>query len=388
MHILIIPSSHFLTPCYPLGGIFQFHQANALHDAGYQVGVIAAGVITTRFLLKRYEYPGFEIKNGYPVLRRYVRKLHPQRWVRPHRGISFYQKLGLELYMSYKKKFGVPDVIHAHNVYFAGFIAQVIREKFGVPYIITEHDGKFMMENIASGLVGPMRMSIQHASAMTAVSRALADAIKKQIGVCDIDVLPNIVDSVIIGSPFRNRYDSDSNFVFLNIASMDANKDQSSLIEAFSSHFKGKQASLRIGGTGPLGGHLKKLAQRLGVENQVAFLGYLDRPSVMLEMQAADCFVLPSLYESFGVVLIESLACGTPVISTFCGGAEDIVNEKNGLLVATRDPAALGSAMVQMAQANSRYQADVLREECRTRFGKEAFVANVRRFYAKAMELH
>ena len=385
MHVLIIPSEHFITPSYPLGGIFQFQQANALHNAGYQVGVIAPGVITPRFLFKRYDYPDFETANGYPVYRRYVRKFSPQRWVRPARSIPFYQKIGVNLYLLYKKRFGKPDVIHAHNVQHAGFIAQTIFDLDTVPYIITEHSGMFRTATLAHEWLPPIKSSIRHASAMTAVSRALASAIKKQIGVRDIDVLPNIVDSALMDNPLRQCLGSGREFIFLNIASLDANKDQSSLIEAFACHFKGTEAGLRLGGVGPLDSRLRKLARQLGVGDQVVFLGYLDRPSVMREMQAADCFVLSSRQETFGVVLIEALACGTPVIATRCGGPEDIVNEKNGLLVAPGDTLALGEAMAQIAQTHGQYQAVALREECRARFGEKAFVSNAARFYTAAL---
>lgn len=386
MHVLIIPSEHFITPRCPLGGIFQFQQANALHDAGYQVGVIAPGVITPRFLFRRYDYTDYEAVNGYPVYRRYVRNLYPQRWGRPDSSIPFYQSLGHDLYQTYKKRFGKPDVIHAHNVQFAGFVAQAIHDLDTVPYIITEHSSTFRTKAVQREWASPMKKTIQHASVMTAVSRALANAIEKQIGVQDIDLLPNIVDSALIDGPLKKHNLSSTDFVFLNIASLDDNKNQSSLIEAFALHFKGKRVRLRIGGTGPLSSHLKKLARRLGVETQVAFIGYLERRYVLREMQAANCFVLSSRFETFGVVLIEALASGTPVIATTCGGPEDIVNDKNGILVAPGDVVALGGAMVQMAQNRGRYQAEALREECRTRFGEETFVANAARFYAEAQE--
>lgn len=384
MHVLIVPSEHFVTSGYPVGGIFQFQQANALHNAGYRVGVIAPGVITSRFLFKRYDYPDFEAANGYPVYRRYVRKLYPQRWERPAKSIPFYQNLGLDIYHAYKNRFGKPDVVHAHNAKYAGFIAQVIKEADDVPFIITEHSSTFRTTDVASEWIYPIKKAIQQATAKTAVSQALANAIVNQIGVRDVEVLPNIVDSIFLESEIINR-DNDSGCIFLNIASLDVNKNQSALIEAFARHFKGGRCRLRIGGTGPLSGQLNELARRLGIEDQVTFLGFLDRQSVLREMQAADCFVLSSRQETFGVVLVEALAAGRPVIATRCGGPEDIVNEENGLLVAPGDIAALGAAMMQMAQTASQYQPEALREDCRIRFGEKAFVANASRFYVKAM---
>ena len=104
-------------------------------------------------------------------------------------------------------------------------------------------------------------------------------------------------------------------------------------------------------------------------------------------MQAADCFVLSSLRETFGVVLIEALASGTPIISTRCGGTDDVVTETNGLLVDTADDTALGNAMVYMFEHKDQYQPMVLREECRARFGKDPFLKRISHFYNTALGL-
>ncbi len=387
MHVLIIPSEHFLTSLSPFAGIFQLQQANALHDKGFQVGVIAPGVITPRFLFRRYGYSEYEALNGYPVYRRYVRKLYPQRMVPVGKSISFYKKLGLELYRLYKKEIGKPDIIHAHNFKFASFIAQAIHHEDNIPYIITGHSYPARSNILSQDWVSAIKRNFQQASAITAVSKALAREIEKEFGVHGVDILPNIVDSALLTSPLEKYNDSKRNFIFLNIASLDANKNQANLIEAFALHFKDKRVSLRIGGNGSLLGVLRKLVCRLEVENQVTFIGDLDRDIIKREMHDADCFVLSSLQETFGVVLIEALACGTPVISTRSGGPEDIVHEKNGLLVPLGDINSLGEAMVQMTQTKGQYDAGALREECRSRFGDEAFVNNAKKFYMKALEL-
>jgi glycosyltransferase involved in cell wall biosynthesis len=385
VHILIIPFGHFATQRYPLGSIFQYQQANTLHDAGHRVGVISPGIISSRFLFRRYPYPNYETVNGYPVLRHYVRKLAPQRWVCPKKSIPFYQKLGLGLFELYISRFGKPDVIHAHDIKFAGFIAQYIRDLYNVPYIITEHSNTLMFKEMSPEWRSKMKKVVQGASAMTAVSSALERAIEKQIGVHAIDVLPNIVDSFFLENSLPKPGAESSFFRFLNIAALDENKDQASLINAFFLQFKNKKVQLRIGGVGPKERQLKKLVHKLGLETQVVFLGYLDRGTVLREMQGADCFVLSSRQETFGVVLIEALASGTPVIATRCGGPDEIVNEKNGLLVPPRDNVALSKAMVWMVQEKGRFRAEALREECNARFGKEVFVTTVKRFYKTAM---
>ena len=92
MHVLVIPSEHFITDAYPLGGIFQLHQAEALSSAGYQVGILSFGIISPRFFLKQYHYPMYENKPNLNIYRCYMRSLYPQRWLYPREVFRFFRK--------------------------------------------------------------------------------------------------------------------------------------------------------------------------------------------------------------------------------------------------------------------------------------------------------
>jgi D-inositol-3-phosphate glycosyltransferase len=85
---------------------------------------------------------------------------------------------------------------------------------------------------------------------------------------------------------------------------------------------------------------LQHLATRLGIAERVVFLGALPHEQLALCYRAADVTVMPSSYESFGLVAVESLACGTPVVATRVGGLTSIVRDtETGFLVPWRDPA-------------------------------------------------
>jgi D-inositol-3-phosphate glycosyltransferase len=84
---------------------------------------------------------------------------------------------------------------------------------------------------------------------------------------------------------------------------------------------------------------LQHLATRLGIDQRTSFVGAVAHEQLPLYYAAADCTVMPSSYESFGLVAVESLACGTPVVATRVGGLTSIVRDGDtGLLVAWRDP--------------------------------------------------
>lgn len=98
-------------------------------------------------------------------------------------------------------------------------------------------------------------------------------------------------------------------------------------------------------GDGPLRGRLEDLAGQLGISRSVRFAGWRDDAAEL--MQILDIFCLPSLWESFGLVLLEAMAYAKPIVATDVGGIPDVIlNGETGLLVSPRDPASLSKAMI------------------------------------------
>ena len=92
---------------------------------------------------------------------------------------------------------------------------------------------------------------------------------------------------------------------------------------------------------------LRKLAEELRIEDTIDFLGLIKQSDLPLFYSAADVCVVPSYYESFGLVALESLACGTPVVTTRVGGAENIIRHgENGYLVADNTPRSLADKIM------------------------------------------
>jgi D-inositol-3-phosphate glycosyltransferase len=93
-------------------------------------------------------------------------------------------------------------------------------------------------------------------------------------------------------------------------------------------------------------GRLEQLAGRLGIAERVTFVGAVSHERLPVYYAAADATVMPSSYESFGLVAVESLACGRPVVATRIGGLRTIVRDgETGLLVPWRDPAMFAEAL-------------------------------------------
>ena len=142
---------------------------------------------------------------------------------------------------------------------------------------------------------------------------------------------------------------------------------------------------LKIGGGGVEEAALKRQAGRLKIDAAVDFLGALDNGAVLRLMRGSDVFVLASRNETFGVVFIEALSQGLPVIATRCGGPEGIVNGNNGLLVPKEQPEALAEALLEMAENRARYPAEALRAACLEEFGEQAVTGRLKAVYAQVL---
>jgi len=104
-------------------------------------------------------------------------------------------------------------------------------------------------------------------------------------------------------------------------------------------------------GDGPEQNHLESLAVALGIRQQILFLGAVSDEKKFQYLSASDLFVLPSLHEGFGIVFLESMYCGLPIITTDCGGQTDFLKDgRNGFLVPVKDFEALASKTLTLLQ--------------------------------------
>jgi len=111
---------------------------------------------------------------------------------------------------------------------------------------------------------------------------------------------------------------------------------------------RGYDLRLTLAGDGEDRKKLEQLARELGINQRLAFAGYLGQEQVREHLQQSDIFVLPSFAEGVPVSLMEAMACGVPVLSTYVGGIAELVEtERTGLLVPAGDSNALSEAIVR-----------------------------------------
>ncbi len=383
MHALIIPSWYPETPD-DVNGIFFRLQAQALQRSGVQVGVLA-----NMFRSLRNQAHTVFNKEGYGFSE-YVEADIPTY---AYKSMLFFPKVpyldrnrriaaGLKLFHRYVAKHGKPDVIHAHCLNEGGLIAYKIHQLTGIPYVITEHSTTYARNMIQSWQRPLMQKAAEHAAARIAVSRDFAQLLKKEFQGLEWQYIPNILSAQFEAFVDLDNKPANQDFTFCSVAHLQHKKGYDILLPAFAEALKTHpNLKLKIGGGGYEEPKLHKLAKDLGLENSVTFLGKLKNNEVLDLMYHSDAFVLASRHETFGVVFIEALAQGLPVIATRCGGPESIVNEDNGLLVNIEDRQALTNALITLYEHRHQYDAKSLREHALKEFSGDAVISQIKDIY-------
>jgi glycosyltransferase involved in cell wall biosynthesis len=199
-----------------------------------------------------------------------------------------------------------------------------------------------------------IRTLYNRADSIIAVSRGVSNDLIKQFNIREglMNIIHNPVDLPIIHSLSEEVvkeecFDADIP-VILSVGRLSKEKGFDYLLRAFAHLSEIADVRLAVLGEGEEESRLKELSRNLGIDSNVFFLGFKNNPYKY--MKRAAIFVLPSLYEGFGVVIVEAMACGVPVIATRSyDGIDNIINhEKNGLLVPVADEKTLSTAILRL----------------------------------------
>ncbi|MBV9555249.1 MAG: glycosyltransferase [Alphaproteobacteria bacterium] len=373
-HIVAIPS-WYKTARGSGGGYFR-DQALALQAAGHHVAVLTPDIYTLRDIGRR----GAAIRrgatrvadDGVPTWRREMLLLAPRL---PYRNAAGMALCGLKLFGVYCRGEGRPELVHAHAALNAGVVALAIKRRYGVPYVLTEHSTAFAqgsMRRWEHRLAGRV---VRGAALCIAPSPHLAALLTRLYPGSQWCCLANPLGTAFLETAAA-AHPPAAPFVFVTAARMTPEKGHVLLLQAFAERFRGDRSTrLRLVGDGPLRGRLEQMCRETGIAGQVEFTGTLTAEGVRDALATAHAFVLASEVETFGVVVIEALACGRPVVVTASGGPDHLVEAGNGLLVPVGDRAALAAALDEMRRRAADYDAAAIRAASLAAYAPDGFAA-------------
>ncbi|MEP6902115.1 MAG: glycosyltransferase family 4 protein [Actinomycetota bacterium] len=320
---------------------------------------------------------------------------HPRYLTGP--GYSTYNFEGSSYYWSIRQQVDqlreeFPfDVIHANFGYPDGVVAAKLAARYNVPFIITEHASWIpwmdKYPQVRRQAVWAASQSAFHIAVSSFARQTIAHFTGDTKKLC---VIPNGVD-VNVFTPLKNGERMNPNQI-LYVGLTRHVKGIDVLLQAMSQVVKEKpELKLVIVGGGINRNYtaqemeLREMAKKLGLTENVEFAGLKTPPEVARYMRESALLVLPSRIETFGAVLIEALACGTPVVATKCGGPEDVVNNQVGQLVPTEDVTALANAIVEVIGERGKFNSQKLREYAVKNFAWEEIARQTVGLYNQAV---
>ena len=308
-------------------------------------------------------------------------------WISPFEAHSYTYARGAARAVA-RLGIGKPDLVHAHTAFLDGCAARMFLQKRDWTYLLTEHTGPFSL--LTRNLLRRQRTrsAIVDAKQVLAVSPALKREMETQLslaGEVDIQAIPNGVDSSVFLPQRRTRKKDCVRGLW--VGHHVTVKRVDNLIRAFAVAYR-SNASLRLTlvGDGVLKSGAVDLVQQLGVASVCQLLPAMDRTGVAKTMAEHDFLVISSDTETFGVVAIEAMSCGIPVLSTRCGGPESIITEQVSGLLVDKDETSLAQGLLKMAQLISQgaFDADQIRERALAQFSEDIVVDTLGRYYHSA----
>lgn len=361
MKVLMIPS-WYPTKEAPLLGTFYQEQAEALAARGVEIAV--AYVNVTGELRPGRHGISVERVKGVPT----YRYTHPNWTPRWEKGRCWQRTRMLQkLYRRIEAEWGRPDVVNLRSS-LQGYEAMALCREEKLPLFFMEHSS-YVITEPEEGLI---RRRLRRVMAEAQVNACVSSALRRVMEPYgETRIIPDIVD----GERFRplDIPREGEAFLFRAMGQLRPIKGYDLLIDAFIRLKARTQRPVRleIAGIGGLREELQRRIDQGGVGDCCRLVGTIPREEAVRFMNGCDCFVCSSRTETLSCVLNESAACGKPLISTRCGGPEDIVTPDNGLLVPTEDPAALAETMLHMLDRAASYDGEKIREETLRKFGAD-----------------
>jgi glycogen(starch) synthase len=281
-------------------------------------------------------------------------------------------------------------IVHAHTGYPDGAAAVALADALDWPLIVTEH-ASFVERLIGEPILrASYAAMLDRADRLFAVSEMLASELRDAFPdrASKIDVLPNAVPVDRFGAASRVARRPDE---LLFVGYRKASKGIETLLRGVAvAHTSRPTVTLRLVGnaTAEEDARWRSLAAELRIADAVTFDPAADRDGIVAAMSRASVFVHASARETFGVVVVEALASGMPVVATDSGGVTEILGpdpDPFGAIVPVEDPTAFGAAILRTLERRDSFDPALLRSSVERRFGADFVAERLHVAYREAL---
>ena len=264
------------------------------------------------------------------------------------------------------------DVVHSHY-WLSSWVGRELSQATGAPHVVTFHTLGLIKMQSRAGEVEPAERPVVEAEVMATADRIIAfspherDAMARLYGADagKVSLVPCGVDLSLFRpldqKSVRDRLGLNGEKILLYVGRVEPLKGLELLVETAAQMDSEESIRVVVVGAGANGDRemdrVKQLAKERDLEDQIDFVGQVDHNELPLYYNAADVCVVPSYYESFGLVALESMACGTPVVATRVGGLSTIIHHgRTGYLKSWRCPEAFANSVEMIISSDGLQQ--------------------------------
>lgn len=292
-------------------------------------------------------------------------------------------------------------ILHAHDWLVAN-AAIGLKHLFRLPLLATIHSTEYgrskgIYNDYQRMISSTERWLTREARRVICCSGYMLKEIKKSLLVPDykIDVIPNGINTSPFEVPydreaFRSRFVASGEKLVLYVGRFVREKGVDLLVEAVPKVLRNIDARFVMVGEGYMKDTLLKRVEEMGLAKKVYISGFLDTETVRLLFRAADACVVPSLYEPFGIVALEAMAAGAPIVSTGVGGLGEILEDNISAVIAYPRANSISKAITKILQEPT--YADSLRKRAYERvtsfYRWDLIAEKTRRVYQRLMSEH
>lgn len=277
-----------------------------------------------------------------------------------------------------------PELVHANVLHNNMLFAVYLKKKYKIPFVVSEHWTALQEENLGRTSANIKRIAkfiAKHADYIFPVSENLKNSLK----MLGIKTRMKVISNVVNTDVFRIRQTNGNKSTrFLHVSSLIPRKRPDKIIETVHQlKVNGYDVSLEIGGDGDTA-TLRRLVQKLNAEEYISVFDEISYEEVAEKMQASDCFILFSDNETQGCVILESYACGKPVIATAVGGVPEFIKPGLGVLIEKANEKELYQSMQNFIENKIAFnKPEVLRDFVIDNFSKDIISNQFTEVYIK-----
>jgi glycosyltransferase involved in cell wall biosynthesis len=371
----------FLSPWYPhrddpMLGLFVRKQAFAL-SAHMKSAVVAVVVCDSD---KKIEIVETVFQNSLPEIVVYCKK-SKNPIVNLLRTAKAW-KSGVHLYID---KYGIPDVFHANIFTRTAFFTARYAARLKRPFVVSEHWSRYLPQNFSyKGLLRRVVTQIiaKRAAAVIVPSNSLKNAMEKQAIKAKYQIVPNVIDEELFVISTEKK--APKHRIIHVSCFEDKSKNISGLFHAISALAKQRNDfELFMLGDGNDLQMMKDKCKEMQLQDVVFFAGLQENNHLSDLMKSASCLVLSSHYETFAIVVFESLACGVPVVVTDVADLKQLITDDLGIVVENGNMQELCKGLNNMLDNLNDYDPQHLRNYILQNYTSEAVALRLVEIYEK-----